>query len=294
MIWRWLDGGQVVVSAIGILIEHAAHLRRISPTFGRLPTCCCASSPSRSSSQSAAFSVSTSISRCKRLILPRKILLTRRRNNRTTLENLRPCLPPVALIEPGPATPPSQTMPSSSPDPPPAYSSDATAPSPTPGSPRSAHPHTSRTRGYRWQWRWKPDHLLTRNERKLVRHVAQNVNIYDRGDAWMNFLAVVEGEDDGGEADVEMGGSGRRRMGGYRRAARWFWPSPLEVTGYVTFSVHIPPLTILQLRHTSRLDDPRPRLSDLTKRSRHDPLQDIRPSYAPADRTPARARRGGS
>lgn len=209
------------------------------------------------------------------------------RNNRTTLENMRPCLPPAALIESGPATPVTSPAGVTSPipaadrppspdlvvhDPPPAYS-PRQARQPLPASPlqparnnrlqqlqqidspRSAASRrplepTTPTR-FHWQWRWKPDHLLTRNERKLVRHVASSVNIYDRGDAWRNFMAVLEVDagtdgnrlkegDPDGEGDVESGlGNGQRRMNSRRRrnarmwlgrVAVWLWPTAIRNT----------------------------------------------------------------
>ncbi|GHJ89898.1 hypothetical protein NliqN6_6300 [Naganishia liquefaciens] len=201
VIWRWLDGGQVV------------DITDFRPVANLL-LCIIA----------ITFFLSIGSFFCFHVYLAM--------NNRTTLENLRPCLPPAALIEAGPATPPSETLSSPSPDAPPTYSPEATISSPTPHSTPSTRPPVPQTRRYHWQWRWKPDHLLTRNERKLVRHVAQNVNIYDRGDAWSNLLAVVERQDEDadGDADVEMGGTGRRRVHGYQRVCRWFWPSAIGTT----------------------------------------------------------------
>lgn len=40
-------------------------------------------------------------------------------------------------------------------------------------------------------------------------------------------MTVVEGEAPVDDTDLESGGVGRRRKGGLRRVARWFWPSPL-------------------------------------------------------------------
>jgi hypothetical protein len=82
-----------------------------------------------------------------------------------------------------------------------------------------------------------------------VRHVAGNVNIYDRGDAWQNFLAVLEVDAgiDGNrlkegdldrEGNVESGlGNGQRRINGRRRrnvrmwlsrVAVWLWPTAIR------------------------------------------------------------------
>lgn len=79
---------------------------------------------------------------------------------------------------------------------------------------------------------------MTRNERKTVRWVAENANIYDLGDAWSNLVSVLDGlEGDGGQADEGQregnkdleaaGGHGQvmRRQGvSPRRCLRWFWP----------------------------------------------------------------------
>lgn len=101
----------------------------------------------------------------------------------------------------------------------------------------SAGPGPGQERPWRWQWRWKSDHLLTRNERKTVRWVAENANIYDLGDAWSNLVSVLDGSggdgeqaDEGqreGNKDLEAGGDGQvmRRQGvSLRRCLRWFWP----------------------------------------------------------------------
>jgi hypothetical protein len=65
-----------------------------------------------------------------------------------------------------------------------------------------------------------------------VRHVTESVNIYDKGDGWVNLLAVIEGEV-ADEGDLEMGGTGQRRRGGFARVAGWLWPSAIAIQGYV-------------------------------------------------------------
>lgn len=63
-----------------------------------------------------------------------------------------------------------------------------------------------------------------------MRHVAESVNIYDKGDGWANLVAVFEGEETE-EGDLEMGGLGQRKRGGFRRVAGWLWPSLIAVQG---------------------------------------------------------------
>lgn len=81
-----------------------------------------------------------------------------------------------------------------------------------------------------------------------MRHVAESVNIYDRGDAWRNLMSVFEvdvGGDDtqakegevDREGDAEMGlvdgqlwsrGQRRRRLqAAIARLAGWLWPTPI-------------------------------------------------------------------
>ncbi|KAJ9101679.1 hypothetical protein QFC21_003017 [Naganishia friedmannii] len=209
-------------------------------------------------------------------------------NNRTTLENLRPSLPPAALIEPASATPllgrrnsasptssrtssPDRTGGSRSPtfvDPPPAYTPLS---APTTGarhsrlhkiqlefSPRLnlAQTPTSFTATgvedppWRWQWRWKSDHLLTRNERKTARWVAENANIYDLGNAWSNLVGVLDGSgmdterqaDEMGK-DLEAGGGEVTRRGGVSmgRCLRWFWPGETVTTAREESRTALPP-----------------------------------------------------